>query len=289
MMTSDLALRAASLVFGGRGVLPLDPPRPTANAQYALLGIARTEPSRRAFRELALTAPGLERYIGGVVLDPEAFRQRTAAGQNFVDVLRGKGIMPGLGLRAAAEPLALSPGETVTEGLDGLRGRLAEFVALGAGFVTLGAAFRISDGTPSDRAIAANAHALARFAALAQESRIVPIVQVHVDSAGTHGIARCAAATERILRALVTALADAAVEFDALILQPTMVMPGAASSERADPPAVVGATLGVLGTTVPVAVGGIAFAACSETVGAYASPAEVTATPGGTPCSSTGS
>ncbi len=265
MTTTDLAIRAAALVSGGRGILPLDPPRATANAQYALLGIARSETSRRAFRELAIAATGLERHAGGIVLDAEAFRQRTSSGRRFVDVLHAQGIVPGIALHGATEPLAHAPGETVIEGLDGLRGRLAEFGALGAEFATLGATFRIAGGgTPSARAISANAHALARFAALAQERGIVPVVQTHIDSAGTYGIARCGAAMERILRSVVAALAEAGVAFDALILQPTMVMPAASSAERAEVPAVVSATLRALGATVPVAVGGIAFAACAD-------------------------
>jgi len=265
MMTTDLAMRAASLVSGGRGILPLDPARATANAQYALLGIARGEPARRAFRELAITAPGLERYVGGIVLDAEAFRQRAADGRRFVDVLDTRGIVSGVAVAAANEPLALAPGETVVEGLDGLRGSLAEFVALGAGFATLGATFRIGEsGTPSDRAVDANAHALARFAAVAQESHVVPIVQTTIEAAGSYGIARSGEAAQRVLRAVVAAFAHARVALDALILQPTMVTPGASSSERADAPAVVSATLRALGATVPVAVAGVAFAAGAD-------------------------
>jgi len=262
MTMTELASAAASLVSGGRGILPLEQPPAIANAQLALLGITRSEDARIAFRELAITAPGLERYVSGVLLDREALRQRTSAGRRFVDVLRARGIVPGIALAGDAVPLPAAPGETVVEGLDGLRGRIAEAAALGAGFATFGATFTADDaGLPSDRAIAANVHALARFAALAQERRIVPFVHVAVDCESAPAMDACADATERILRALVAELAACGVALDALILQPAMVTPGADVTQRADAATVVSATLRVLGATVPVAVAGIAFTA----------------------------
>ncbi len=261
---TELAAAAASLVSGGRGILPLDQPAAIANAQLSLLGIARSEASRRAFREVAVTAPELERFAGGVQLDREALRQRTSGGRRFVDVLRARGIVPGIAMSADEVPLPFAPGETVVEGLDGLRGRLTEAAALGAGFVTFGAMFAVNDaGAPTDRAIAANVHALARFAALAQERRVVPILHAAIDCDGASTIEHCAQAMERILRALIAQLAASGIALDALVLQPTMVTPGADSAQRADAATVVAATLRVLGLTVPVAVAGIAFAAGS--------------------------
>jgi fructose-bisphosphate aldolase class I len=261
MITTDLAAVASALVSGGRGIVPLDAPPAVANTQFALLGIPRSEASRGAFRELAVTAPELERYAGGVLLEREAFRQRGPRGRRLVEILADRGILPGIALFAPSSALAGSPAESVVEGLDGLRGRLTEFAALGARFAELRATFRIGvGGTPSDRAIAANAHALARFAALAQDARIVPVVVAEVDPDGAHDLARGADAMERILRALIAELAASRVALDALVLQPTMVTPGTCA-KHAEPADVVAATLRVLGVTVPVAVAGIAFAA----------------------------
>jgi fructose-bisphosphate aldolase class I len=194
-------------------------------------------------------------------------RQTDADGRRFVEILRGRGIVPGVSIENESSPLAFSPGETVVEGLDGLRGRLAEYAALGAGFARRRATFRISEvglETPSERAIAANAHALARFAALAQECGIVPILEPEVLADGDHDIARCAGATERVLRRLFAELAEAGVALEAMVLQPNMVSPGGASAQRVETADVVAATLRVLGTTVPVAVAGIAFIAGAE-------------------------
>jgi fructose-bisphosphate aldolase, class I len=261
-MMNDLATVAQALVSGGRGILPVDAPPKTCNARFIGFAIAPTEENRRAYRELVVTAPGIERYVGGMTLDHEAMRQTDADGRRFVDILRRRGIVPGVTVESASAPLPFSPGETVVEGLDGLRGRLVEYAALGAGFAKRRATFRISEvggETPSDRAIAANAHALARFAALAQDCGIVPILEPEVLADGDHDIARCAAATERVLRRLFAELAEAGVALEAMVLQANMVAPGGASAQRVETADVVAATLRVLGTTVPVALAGIAF------------------------------
>jgi fructose-bisphosphate aldolase class I len=263
-MMNDLATVAQALVSGGRGILPIDAPAKTCSARFVDFGIAPTAENRRAYRELVVTAAGIDRYVGGMTLDHEALRQTDADGRRFVEILRERGIVPGVSVEAASTPLAFSPGETIVEGLDGLRGRLVECAALGAGFAKRRATFRISEvggETPSDRAIAANAHALARFAALAQECGIVPILVPEVLAEGDHDIARCAQVTERVLRRLFAELAEAGVALDAMVLQATMVSPGAASAQRVETADVVAATLRVLGATVPVALAGIAFIA----------------------------
>ena len=266
-MMNDLATVAQALVSGGRGILPVDAPPKSCNARFIGFAIAPTEENRRAYRELVVTAPGLERYVGGVTLDHEAMRQTDADGRRFVDILRQRGIVPGVTVESVSAPLPFSPGESVVEGLDGLRGRLVEYAALGAGFAKRRATFRISEvggETPSDRAIAANAHALARFAALAQECGIVPVLEPDVLAEGDHDIARCANATERVLRRLFAELAEAGVALEAMVLQPNMVTPGGASAQRVETADVVAATLRVLGATAPVALAGIAFNAGAE-------------------------
>ncbi len=263
-MTNDLATVAQALVSGGRGILPVDAPAASWSARFAALGLAPVAENRRAYRELVVTAPGIERYVGGMTLDAEGLRQTDADGRRFVAILRERGIVPGVALEGECSPLAFAPGETVVEGLDGLRGRFAEYAALGAGFAKRRARFRIADTgreTPSDRAIAANTHALARFAALAQECGIVPIVAPDVLDKGDHDIARCAEVSERVLRRLFAELAEAGVAPDAMVLQPSIVAPGAASAQRVETAEVVVATLRVLGVAVPVALAGIAFVA----------------------------
>lgn len=260
-MTNSLATVAQALVPGGRGILTIDQPAKTSNQRFAELGIAPTVEHRRAFRELLVTAPEIERYVSGAVLAQETLRQRTGGGQRFVELLRERGIVPGIAVDAGTAPLPFAPGETVTEGLDGLRGRLTEYAALGAGFATWRAPLRIGAGgsPPSERAIAANAHAMARFAALCQESGLLPVVQPEIIAEGSQDLARCADAGERVLRRVFAELAEAGVALEAMILETAMVAPGLAAAQDADTAAIVGATLRVLGATVPVAVAGIAF------------------------------
>ncbi|HEV2641084.1 MAG TPA: class I fructose-bisphosphate aldolase [Candidatus Elarobacter sp.] len=229
VVRTDLAAAAHALVSGGRGLLSLDT-------------------AAHAYRELPITAPGIERYVGGMVLDDATIRRSARGGRRIVEVLRDRGILPGVAVGLG-------------DGLSTLPWRLAEYAALGAGFATCRAAFRIESGVgpPADRTIASNAHALARFAALCQTSGIVPIVACDVLAEGDHTIARCEDATTRVLRRTFAALADADVVLDAMVLAVNMVTPGLASSQRAEAGDVVAATLRVLGATVPVAVAGVAF------------------------------
>ena len=204
MMTTDLAVAAQALVFGGRGLLSLD-----AGA--------------RAHRELPITAPGIERYVGGMVLDDATIRRSARGGRRAADVLRDRGILPGVSVG-------------LCDGLSTLPWRLAEYAALGAGFATCRAALRIESGVgaPADRTMASNAHALARFAAACQANGIVPIVACDVLADGDHSLARCEDATARVLRRTFAALADAGVVLEAMVLAVNMVTPGLASSQRAE-------------------------------------------------------
>jgi fructose-bisphosphate aldolase class I len=228
-MTTDLAAAALALVSGGRGLLALDVPA-------------------RAHRELPITTPGIERYIGGLVLDDTAIRRSARGGRRVADTLRERGILPGVTVG-------------LCDGLNTLPWRLAEYAALGAGFVTCRAAARIESGVgaPADRTMASNAHALARFAARAQASGLVPIVGCDLVAEGDHTIVRAEEATTRALRSTFAALADEGVAFGATVLAVNMVTPGLASRQSATVAEVVAATLRVLGATVPVAVAGVAF------------------------------
>ncbi len=228
-MTTDLASTAHALVSGGRGLLSLDA-------------------APRAHRELPITAPGVERYVSGLVLDEATIRRSPRGGRRIVDVVRDRGILPGVGVGLG-------------DGLSTLPWRLAEYAVFGIGFATCRATLRIESGVgpPADRTIASNAHALARFAAACQSSGIVPIVACDVVTEGEHTLARCEDATTRVLRRTFAALADADVELSAMVLAVNMVTPGLASSQRVETADVVAATLRVLGATVPVAVAGVAF------------------------------
>ena len=229
MMTNDLAGVAQLLVSGGRGVMVLDESPQSCNARFAKLGIAPTGEQRRAYRELLIGAPGIERYVSGAILDDETIRRSTADGRRFVDVLRARGIVPGIRL----EPSTAN---------------LAEYAALGAGIA----------------AMRGDAPALARFAARCQQSGIVPIVEPDVPSDGEETIEECAQVTSRALRRLFGELAEADVAFEALILTTNMVAPGTAAGQNASVADVVSSTLRVLGATVPVAVAGIAFVAGAQ-------------------------
>ena len=228
-MMVDLSAAALALVSGGRGLLTLDAPA-------------------GAYRELPITAPGIERYVGGLVLDDAMIRRRPRGGCRVADTVRERGILPGVTVG-------------LCDGLNTLPWRLAEYAALGAGFVTCRAAARIESGigAPADRTMASNAHALARFAARAQASGLVPIVACDVQAEGQHTIGRAEDATARALRSTFAALADEGVALGALVLAVNMVTPGLASREAATVADVVAATLRVLGATVPVAVAGVAF------------------------------
>src|ERR1700678_904305 len=205
-MKANIINTARALVAGGKGLLAMDESNPTCNKRFARLGIPQTEEARRAYRELIVTTPGLGESIGGAILYDETIRQKKKDGTPFVKGLADAGIVPGIKVDTGAKKMAGFPGEKVTEGLDGLRGRLAEYFQMGARFAKWRAIFTVSHDTPRRTCIEANAHALARYAALCQEAGLVPVIEPEVLMAGEHTLARCGEATEEVLRTVFNQL-----------------------------------------------------------------------------------
>ena len=250
---------AAALVAGDKGLLAMDESTPTCNKRFAPLGIALTAEARRAYRDMIVTTPRLGECISGAILYDETLRQKTNRGLPFAEALAVVGIVPGIKVDAGAKALAGHPGEEVTEGLDGLRERLAEYASMGARFAKWRAVIRIGDTIPSRACIAANAHALARYAALCQEAGLVPIVEPEVLMDGAHTLARCAAVTAEVLHAVFDELAGQQVLLEGMLLKPNMVLPGLAAADQSSVDAVAEATVTCLLRNVPAAVPGIAF------------------------------
>ena len=250
---------AQALVAGDKGLLAMDESTPTCNRRFAALGIPQTEEARRAYRELIVTTPHLGECISGAILYDETIHQETTAGIPFVKVLIEAGIIPGIKVDTGAKDLAGHPGEKVTEGLDGLRDRLAAYAQMGARFAKWRAVIVLGDGIPSRGCIEANAQALARYAALCQEAGLVPVVEPEVLMDGDHALARCAETTEDVLRTVFDQLYAQRVTPEGMILKPNMVVPGLACSAQATVDEVADATVNVLLRAVPAAVPGIAF------------------------------
>jgi fructose-bisphosphate aldolase class I len=254
-----LAETARALVAGDKGLLAIDESNPTCNTRFAAAGVPQTEEARRAYRELIVTTPGLAESISGLILYKETIRQRTTDGTPLVKVIIDAGILPGIKVDTGAKPLAGHPGERVTEGLDGLRERLAEYAQMGARFAKWRAVIAIGDGIPSRGCIGANAQALARYAALCQEADLVPVVEPEVLMDGDHTVARCAEITEEVLRTVFDQLYAQGVLLEGIILKPNMVVPGLACPAPASVDQVAEATVRCLMRAVPAAVPGIAF------------------------------
>jgi fructose-bisphosphate aldolase class I len=250
---------AQALVAGDKGLLAMDESTPTCNRRFAALGIPQTEEARRAYRELIVTTPHLGECISGAILYDETIRQETTDGTPLIKVLIEAGIIPGIKVDTGAKDLAGHPGEKVTEGLDGLRDRLAEYAQMGARFAKWRAVIVLGDGIPSRGCIEANAQALARYAALCQEAGLVPVVEPEVLMDGDHALARCAETTEEVLRTVFDQLYLQRVTPEGMILKPNMVVPGLACSAQATVDEVADATVNVLLRAVPAAVPGIAF------------------------------
>jgi fructose-bisphosphate aldolase class I len=250
---------ARALVAPGKGILAADESTPTMGKRLAAVGVESTEERRREYRQLLFATDGIARSISGVILFDETIRQRADDGTAFVDVLRGAGVVPGIKVDRGTVPLAGFPDEVVTEGLDGLRARLAEYASLGARFAKWRAIIHIGDGRPTAACVEANAHALARYAALAQEAGLVPIVEPEVLMDGTHTLERCGEVTVMVLRAVYDQLARHRVALEATLLKPNMVLPGKDCTTRADPDQIAVATVDALRQTVPAAVPGIVF------------------------------
>ena len=225
-MHHDPEAIAATLVAPGKGILAADETVPTLTKRFDTLGIQSTEQSRRTYREMLFTAAGVEQTISGAIMYDETIRQKSAGGTPLPQVLASHGIVPGIKVDTGAKPLAGSPGETVTEGLDGLRDRLAAYRDMGARFAKWRAVFRIADELPSQACVSANAHALGRYAALCQEQHLVPIVEPEVLMDGDHSIERCEEVTGSVLHAVFGALWEQRVVLEGMLLKPNMVVPG---------------------------------------------------------------
>ncbi len=250
---------AVSLVVGHKGLLAMDESNPTCNKRFAALGIPQTEEARRAFREMMITTHGLGKSISGVILYDETIRQQKKDGTLFIKAIVDAGIIPGIKVDKSAKKLAGFPGEKVTEGLDGLRDRLIEYAHMGARFAKWRAVIAVGDGVPSRGCIDANAHALARYAALCQEVGLVPIVEPEVLMEGNHPLARCGEITERVLRAVFSELDLQRVLLEGMILKPNMVLPGLLCRKQETVDEVADATVECLLRVVPAAVPGVAF------------------------------
>ena len=258
-MIVALVATAQALVGAGKGLLAMDESNPTCNKRFAAAGIAQTIEARRDYRALIVSTPGLGEYVSGAILYDETIRQSDRHGALLVDRLTGAGIIPGIKVDLGAKDLALHPGEMVTEGLDGLRARLADYVGMGARFAKWRAVIGLEGEQPSRSCVRANAQALARYAALCQEAGLVPIVEPEVLMAGGHGMARCEAVTSDVLAAVFDELSTQSVVLEAMILKPNMVLPGLTCTQQETVEAVARATVRCLRRSVPAAVAGIAF------------------------------
>ena len=247
------------LIADYKGLLAMDESNPTCNKRFARLGIPQTEEARRAYRELILTTPGLGECISGVILYDETIRQQKKDGTPFLKVITDAGIIPGIKVDTGAKDMAGHPGEKITEGLDGIRDRLAEYFQMGARFAKWRAVITVGDGIPSRGCIEANAHALARYAALCQEAGLVPIVEPEVLMDGEHTLERCFEVTEEVLRTVFDQLYTQRVTLEGMILKPNMVLPGLTCPKQASVDEVADATVRCLFRTAPAAVPGIAF------------------------------
>jgi fructose-bisphosphate aldolase, class I len=259
MSSQELTDTARALVAGDKGLLAMDESNPTCNKRFAGLGIPQTEEARRSYRELIVTTPGLGEFISGVILYDETIRQSGKDGTPFVKVITDSGIIPGIKVDTGAKDMADHPGEKITEGLDGLRGRLAEYSQIGARFAKWRAVITIGDVIPSRGCIEANAHALARYAALCQEAGLVPIVEPEVLMDGEHTLERCCEVTEEVLRTVFNQLHTQRVTPEGMILKPNMVLPGRDCPKQDSVEEVADATVTCLLRAVPAAVPGIAF------------------------------
>jgi len=258
-MQSALAATARALVAPGKGILAADESSGTIKKRFDAIGVESTEENRRAYRDLLFTAPGAERWISGVILFDETIRQSSADGTPFPQLLEAKGIVPGIKVDRGTKPLANARGETITEGLDGLRARFEEYRALGARFAKWRAVYSIGGSRPSEYAVWTNAHALARYAGLAQEAGLVPIVEPEVLMDGTHTIAKAYHVTSRVLHAVFTELRDQRVGLEGMLLKPNMVLSGYECPEQAAVHKVAEQTIRCLRHHVPAAVPGIVF------------------------------
>jgi fructose-bisphosphate aldolase, class I len=259
MTSHDLESIALTLVAEGKGILAADETVPTLTRRFDTLGIQSTEQSRRTYREMLFTSPGAAEFISGVIMYDETIRQKSSGGASFAEALTVQGILPGIKVDTGAKPLAGSPDETVTEGLDGLRDRLSQYRTIGASFAKWRAVIHLTDSRPSSACMSANAHALARYASLCQEQELVPIVEPEVLMDGPHTIERCEEVTGFVLHAVFHALFEQRVALEGMLLKPSMVIAGKECARQATVEEVATATLRCLRRHVPAAVPGIVF------------------------------
>ncbi len=259
MDAQQLKDTAKALVADDKGLLAMDESNPTCNRRFAKLGIPQTVEARRAYRELIVTSPGLGECISGAILYDETIRQQKKDGTPFIKIITDAGIIPGIKVDTGAKELAGHPGEKITEGLDGLRERLTEYLQMGARFAKWRAVIAIDNKIPSGSCIEANAQALARYAALCQEAGLVPIVEPEVLMDGNHTLERCREVTEEVLRTVFNQLNSQRVMLEGIILKPNMVLPGLTSPKQKSVDDVADATVTCLLRAVPAAVPAIAF------------------------------
>ena len=259
MNAQELIEIARTLVAGDKGLLAMDESNPTCNKRFAALGIPQTEDARRAYRELIVTTPGLGECISGMILYDETIRQQKKDGTPFIKVITNSGIVPGIKVDEGAKAMAGHMGEKITEGLDGLRDRLEKYFQMGARFAKWRAVIAVDDKIPSQGCIEANAHALARYAALCQEAGLVPVIEPEVLMDGQHTLERCSEVTEEVLRTVFDQLSTQGVTLEEIILKPNMVLPGLTCPKQDSVDEVADATVRCLLRVVPAAVPGIAF------------------------------
>jgi fructose-bisphosphate aldolase, class I len=258
-MIEALHATAQAMVSRPRGILAADESIGTMSSRLEKAGVEATAENRRDYREMLLTTPDLHTGISGVILSDETFNQKLSDGNSFPLAVHALDILPGIKVDTGAKPLALSPDEKVTEGLDGLRERLKDYVSRGARFAKWRAVITIGDGRPTRNALRANAHALARYAALCQENVVVPIVEPEVLMDGDHTIDRCAEVTAETLRYVMAELDEAGVDLAGTVLKPNMVVPGSTSGQEAGPEEVAERTVATLLAVLPEALAGVAF------------------------------
>ncbi len=259
MNTSTLVETANAMVAEGEGILAIDESSGTIKKRFDTINVECTEVSRRAYRQMLLTTPDLGNHISGVILFDETLRQSSPDGTAFTSIIQDNNVIPGIKVDTGAHPLAGHPGEKVTEGLDGLRGRLEEYASLGARFAKWRAVITIGEDIPTSACVNANAHALARYAALCQDAGIVPMVEPEVLMTGSHSLEECFDISEATLRSLFTQLYEQNVLLEGAILKASMVISGDAAQDRAGVEEVAEATVECLLNSVPAALAGVVF------------------------------
>ncbi|MGE5820600.1 MAG: class I fructose-bisphosphate aldolase [Deltaproteobacteria bacterium] len=265
MSRQELESVAQAMVAKGKGILAADESMGTIKRRFDSIKIESNENNRRAYREMLFTTKGLEEAISGVILFDETLRTKASDGTPFPQLLSKKGIIPGIKVDKGPVDLPEFPGEVVTEGLDGLRGRVKEYKELGAKFAKWRAVINIGNGIPTYTCLEANAHALARYAALCQEGGLVPIVEPEVLLDGSHTVERCQEVTEQALKVTFTALFLHRIHLEGMILKPSMVVSGKDCPQQAGVEEVAERTIRCLKRTVPAAVPGIAFLSGGQT------------------------